>query len=74
MAATTGEPPVLLLDEFIAELDAARRAYLLRHIEAHTGQAILTTTEPDIFTRDFLSRAALWRVQAGQIFPDAEPV
>jgi DNA replication and repair protein RecF len=58
--------PVLLLDEFIAELDAARRSYLLDRIDGAT-QAILTTTEPDIFTPAFLDKAAVWRVHAGQI-------
>lgn len=67
MMATTGECPVLLLDEFIAELDAERRAYLLQQIDGAT-QAILTTTEPDIFTGEFLNRAAVWHVQAGQVF------
>jgi DNA replication and repair protein RecF len=62
----TQEPPVLLLDEFIAELDAARRAYLLAEI-ARAHQAILTTTEPDIFTKEFLGKATIWQVQAGQI-------
>lgn len=66
MRETTGEAPVLLLDEFIAELDASRRAYLLANLEG-ASQAILTTTEPDIFTRGFLAQAAVWRVEAGQI-------
>jgi DNA replication and repair protein RecF len=66
MRAFTGECPVLLLDEFIAELDAERRAFLLDRIGDAT-QAILTTTEPDIFTKPFLARAAVWKVNAGQI-------
>ncbi|MCC7208014.1 MAG: DNA replication/repair protein RecF [Anaerolineae bacterium] len=66
MQATTGEWPLLLLDEFIAELDAERRAYLLDQIDGAT-QSILTTTEPDIFTRPFIDKAAVWKVHAGQI-------
>lgn len=66
MQATTGEWPVLLLDEFIAELDAERRAYLLNQIDGAT-QAILTTTEPDIFTKAFIEKASVWKVHAGQI-------
>jgi DNA replication and repair protein RecF len=66
MRSVTGEWPVLLLDEFIAELDTERRAYLLDRIDGAT-QAILTTTEPDIFTRAFLDKAAVWKVHAGQI-------
>jgi DNA replication and repair protein RecF len=39
-----GEAPVLLLDDFTAELDANRRAYLLE-LAANTPQAIVTGTE-----------------------------
>lgn len=66
MREVIGEWPILLLDEFIAELDAARRAYLLNKIDG-ASQSILTTTEPDIFTEDFLHKAAVWKVHAGQI-------
>ncbi len=66
MRTVTGEWPVLLLDEFIAELDTKRRAYLLNRIDGAT-QSILTTTEPDIFTRNFLDKATVWKVHAGQI-------
>lgn len=40
-----GEPPVLLLDDFTAELDAARRDYLLA-LTASTPQAVVSGTEP----------------------------
>lgn len=66
MRATTGDEPVLLLDEFIAELDAERRAFLLERIHS-ASQALLTTTEPDIFTPEFLQKAAVWQVRSGQI-------
>ncbi|MCC6614542.1 MAG: DNA replication/repair protein RecF [Anaerolineae bacterium] len=61
-----GEQPILLLDEVVAELDAQRRAYLLDRIEGAT-QTLVTTTELEIFTDDFLSQAAIWRVHEGQI-------
>lgn len=61
-----GEWPVLLLDEVAAELDASRRAWLLERIDGVT-QTLATTTEVDIFTSEFLKRAALWRVAEGQI-------
>lgn len=66
MRDIVGEWPVLLLDEVIAELDARRRAYLLDRIKG-VSQALLTTTEPDIFTEDFLSQATRWQVSQGQI-------
>jgi DNA replication and repair protein RecF len=39
-----GEAPILLIDDFTAELDANRRAYLLE-LAANTPQAIVTGTE-----------------------------
>lgn len=61
-----GEWPILLLDEVAAELDAERRAYLLERIDGAT-QTLMTTTELEIFTPQFLERAAIWRVTEGQI-------
>lgn len=66
MRSRIGEPPVLLLDEVVAELDAQRRAYLLERIDGAT-QTLTTTTELDIFTGSFLERAAIWRVEDGKI-------
>jgi DNA replication and repair protein RecF len=66
MREQIGEYPVLLLDEMVAELDAHRRAYLLERIDGVT-QTVATTTEQDIFTPDFLARAAIWTVADGRI-------
>jgi DNA replication and repair protein RecF len=66
MRHTMGEWPILLLDEVVAELDAARRAYLLDRVKG-VSQALLTTTEPEIFTPDFLGSATRWHVHEGQI-------
>jgi DNA replication and repair protein RecF len=70
MHAQTGERPVLLLDEVLAELDPSRRAYLLRRISA-AEQAILTATDPAMFTDEFLSRATRFEVDQGRIAPHA---
>ncbi|MEP7290428.1 MAG: DNA replication/repair protein RecF [Chloroflexota bacterium] len=66
MRERIGEWPVLLLDEVVAELDAQRRSYLLDRIDGAT-QTLMTTTELDIFTPAFLSRATIWHVNEGQI-------
>lgn len=67
MRRIIGEWPLLLLDEFIAELDAKRRTYLLERVDGAT-QSILTTTERDIFSPAFLNKAAQWQVLGGQVF------
>ena len=45
LAEKHGEAPVLLLDDFTAELDASRREYLLA-LTASTPQALVSGTEP----------------------------
>lgn len=72
MRDTLGEWPILLLDEVIAELDANRRAYLLNRIGG-VSQALLTTTEPDIFTAEFLQKSTRWHVRQGQIVAISDP-
>lgn len=61
-----GEWPILLLDEVVAELDRKRRAYLLNRL-TDAAQTLVTTTELDIFSPDFLERAALLHIEEGQI-------
>jgi DNA replication and repair protein RecF len=66
MQVKTGEWPVLLLDEVLAELDIQRRADLLERL-GQCEQAILTTTDLDLFSTDFVQRAMLWNVQGGRV-------
>ena len=68
MAAETDETPILLLDEVVAELDEQRRALLLAYVQ-RGAQAILTATDPAMFTDDFLQQANVLRVQNGHIKP-----
>ena len=49
LIAQTGQPPVLLLDEVAAHLDAARRAALYDEICALGAQAWMTGTEAQLF-------------------------
>jgi len=66
MKAKTGQWPVLLLDEVLAELDSQRRADLIERL-ARCEQAFLTTTDLDLFSPDFVQRATLWQVEGGLI-------
>jgi DNA replication and repair protein RecF len=66
MRDRTGDMPLLLLDEVVAELDSQRRAFLLGRLD-DAAQTLVTTTELDIFADEFLQRAKLYRVQEGQI-------
>ncbi|MBN1888472.1 MAG: DNA replication/repair protein RecF [Thermoflexales bacterium] len=66
MKARSGDWPVLLLDEVLAELDARRRAYLLARVNG-AQQSVLTSTDPELFSHEFRSRARLLRVAMGQV-------
>jgi len=62
----TGHDPVLLLDEVMAELDTHRRTDLLSRLAA-VDQALLTTTDLDLFDPEFVRKATLWQVVAGRL-------
>jgi DNA replication and repair protein RecF len=62
----TDQWPVLLLDEVLAELDPQRREDLLTRL-AESEQAMLTTTDLDLFTSEFMQKARLWQVSGGRV-------
>jgi len=62
----TGEWPVLLLDETLAELDTQRRNYLLGYLE-NAEQVILTTTDMNLFPPDFREKCERWQVVSGSV-------
>jgi len=66
MRARTGQWPVLLLDEVLAELDLPRRLDLLAYLDK-IEQAVLTTTDLKLFAPDFVEKAELWQVEAGRV-------
>lgn len=66
MTQETGQKPILLLDEVVAELDEKRRAALLETV-LQSNQAILTATDPGMFTGVFLKQASCFQVENGRI-------
>lgn len=68
MVQTTGEQPILLLDDIMSELDTQRRRYLCHQLD-QVEQAIVTTTDLDVLTSDLLQRATLYRVSNGRLEP-----
>ncbi len=66
MTRETGEPPVLLLDDVMSELDATRRRMLLGALEG-VSQAVVTTTDWGDFSPAFRAQARLLRVSDGKI-------
>ncbi len=62
--STTGDPPVLLLDDILSELDAARRDRVLAVAYA-VDQVVITTPDEDRPGRDALPEARRYRLEAG---------
>lgn len=71
MSVVTGETPVLLLDEVVAELDEQRRALLLSTVQK-SAQAILTATDPAMFTDTFIQQSTSMTVVNGRVDKDNE--
>jgi DNA replication and repair protein RecF len=66
MKERTGEWPVILLDEVMAELDIQRRTDLLKYVGA-SEQVLFTTTDLNLFAADFVESAEVWKVHDGKI-------
>jgi DNA replication and repair protein RecF len=66
MRERTGEWPVILLDEVMAELDLERRADLLAYL-GQREQVLFTTTDLNLFASDFARDAEIWDVQGGNV-------
>lgn len=62
-AEDTGEPPLLLLDDVLSELDRGRQDFVLNRIGG--GQVIITCCEEELSAR--IARGAVFRIQDGQI-------
>ncbi len=61
--STTGDTPILLLDDVLSELDKNRQNYLLNHI--HDIQAMITCTGLDEFVNCRFSVDKIFRVNDG---------
>jgi len=66
MKDRTGEWPVILLDEVMAELDLQRRADLLKYI-GESEQVLFTTTDLNLFAPGFVEKAEVWKVSGGKV-------
>jgi DNA replication and repair protein RecF len=68
MKDRTGEWPVILLDEVMAELDISRRADLLKYVSPD-AQVLFTTTDLTLFAPEFSQSAEIWDVKGGVVIP-----
>lgn len=66
-----GEPPILLLDDVLAELDPHRQRQLLEAIEDRF-QTLIATTHLTAFDAQWLRASEILSVQAGQVIKNSQ--
>ncbi len=66
ITAKTGDEPVLLLDDVLAELDDIRQNFLLKSINENT-QTIITSVDTILFEDEFLKDVKIYRIENGNI-------
>ncbi|MBR6301267.1 DNA replication/repair protein RecF [bacterium] len=62
----TGDEPILLLDDVLAELDDLRQNYLLKSINPNT-QTIITSVDTILFEDEFLKDVEIFKIEGGKI-------
>lgn len=62
-----GEPPLLLMDDILSDLDEGRRSRLLDWVLANAGQTLLTCTEPGAAGPAVLATARILHVEHGAV-------
>ena len=62
----TGDEPILLLDDVLAELDDIRQNYLLKSINADT-QTIITSVDTLLFEEEFLKDVQIYKIENGKL-------
>jgi DNA replication and repair protein RecF len=66
MTDVVGEPPVLLFDDVMSELDPNRRAFV-EALTASADQAIVTGTEAAVFSKHFRESATSYRLHDARL-------
>lgn len=62
----TGDNPILLLDDVLAELDDLRQNYLLKSINSET-QTVITSVDTVLFEQEFLKDVLIYKIEQGNI-------
>lgn len=69
VTARLEEPPLLLLDDVLAELDLGRQGILMQLVNSEM-QTLITTTHLDGFRSEWLDGAKVVTIRAGEILSD----
>ena len=66
ITAKTGDEPILLLDDVLAELDDLRQNYLLKSISLNV-QTIITSVDTVLFENEFLKDVKIYKIDNGKL-------
>ena len=66
ITSKTGDEPILLLDDVLAELDDIRQNYLLKSISNAT-QVVITSVDTVLFEDEFLKDVKIYKIENGKI-------
>lgn len=66
LSELSGEPPIVLLDDVMSELDRERQDYLLNHLRGQ--QVFITCCSPD--TVELMENGMRFRVEGGAVYPE----
>lgn len=67
MREAAGQPPILLLDDVLSELDARHRAMMIEGAIADGMQLVVTATDPDLLDLPNLAHLPLVRAEHGSL-------
>ena len=66
MRSSTGDEPILLLDDVFSELDQTRRELLLHQV-LHHQQVLLTATDLTSFLQEIVQQAHVYQIANGHL-------
>ena len=69
LETTTGETPLLLLDDMTSELDRSRQGFFFRFLMERKGQVFITTTDIAPLKKEGLGDALFFHVEQGRLEP-----
>ena len=70
LAGAAGEPPVLLLDDVLSELDARHKSLVIAKLASRAAQTCVTATQLEDLNDESLIHLPLLRVDSGRISTD----
>ncbi|MHB1001033.1 MAG: DNA replication/repair protein RecF [Armatimonadota bacterium] len=69
MEETAGEPPIVLLDDVMTDLDEGRRTHMFEMTRGRC-QTFVTAASPKLFDSEFLTEGMIYKVSEGRVYTE----